>query len=88
MEPSPSRGANQSLSYSENSQHFTEPEGSLPGTKEPAIGPNHEADKSSLYPQRIYLKYVLIVASHLRLDLPSCLFPSGSGKHSQKLTSS
>jgi hypothetical protein len=37
----------QSLNYSRNSQHFMEPEASLPCSQEPATGPCREPDESS-----------------------------------------
>jgi hypothetical protein len=39
----------QLCSYSRNSQHFMEPEGSLPCSREPSTGPDSEADQSSPY---------------------------------------
>jgi hypothetical protein len=53
-----------------------EPEGSLPCSQEPSTGPYPEADESSLY-HPISLRSILIVSFHLRLGLPSRLFPSG-----------
>ena len=42
MEQSPSWEAKNVLSYSRNSAHFMEPEGSSPYTQEPAISPYPE----------------------------------------------
>jgi hypothetical protein len=39
----------QLCSYSRTSQHFTEPESSLPCSKKPSTGRYHEPDQSSLY---------------------------------------
>ena len=50
MEQSPSWEAKNVLSYSRNSSHFTEPEGSSPYTQQPATCPYHEPDQSSLRP--------------------------------------
>jgi hypothetical protein len=54
-----------------------EPEGSSPYLQEPAIGPYSEPNESSLHPQRISLKSILIPSSHLRLGIPSGLFAMG-----------
>jgi hypothetical protein len=56
-----------------------EPEGSLPCSQEPVTGLYSEPDKSTphlptLFPRR----FILILSSHLRLGLPSGIFPSGS----------
>jgi hypothetical protein len=61
MEPSP---VNQLLSYSGISKYFKKPECSLPCSQGPATDPFVELDEPSLY-------------FHLRLGLPSGLFPSG-----------
>jgi hypothetical protein len=61
-----------------------EPEGSLPCSKQPSAGHYPEPDESNphrpdLFPQdpffNIYI--ILILSSHVRLGIPSGLFPSG-----------
>jgi hypothetical protein len=53
-----------------------EPEASLPCSQEPFTGPYPEPDQSNpSHP--ISLKSILISSTHLRLGLPSGLFPSG-----------
>jgi hypothetical protein len=57
-----------------------ESEGSSPHSQQPATGPYPEPGESTPHPpphQPISLRSILIPSSHLRLDLPSCLFPSG-----------
>jgi hypothetical protein len=61
---------------SRTSQRFMEPEGSLPPSQEPSTGPYPEPDGSNS-PHPIPLRLILILSTHLRLGLPSCLFPSG-----------
>jgi hypothetical protein len=58
---------------SRTSQRFTEPKGSLPCSQEPSTGPYPEPDRSN----PISLRSILILPTHLRLGLPSGLFPSG-----------
>jgi hypothetical protein len=48
-----------------------------PCSQEPAIGPHPEPDQSSPQIQSYFSKIILILFSHLRLGLPSGLFPSG-----------
>jgi hypothetical protein len=55
-----------------------EPDGSLPWSEEPSAGPYPEPDKSSPYLPTLSLKSILELSLHLRLDLPSSLFPSSS----------
>jgi hypothetical protein len=47
-----------------------EPEGSLPCSEEPSTGPYPETDRASPY-------HPILSKIHLRLGLPSGLFPSG-----------
>jgi len=55
-----------------------EPEDSLPHSQVPATCPYPEPDFSSpLPPHPTSGKSILILSSHLRLGLPSGLFPSG-----------
>ena len=55
-----------------------EPEGSLPHSPVPPTCPYPEPDRSSPYPHiPTSWRSILIVSSHLRLGLPSGLFPSG-----------
>jgi hypothetical protein len=66
----------QLCSHSGTPQHFKEPEGSLPCSQEPSTGPYPEPDRSSSY-HSISLRSILIMSTHLRLGIPSGLFPSG-----------
>jgi hypothetical protein len=52
-----------------------EPEGSLPCSKKPSTGPYPEPNQSS--PHHPILRSILILSTHLRVGLPSGLFPSG-----------
>jgi hypothetical protein len=53
-----------------------EPEDSVPSSKEPSTGQYPEPDESN--PSHlISLRSILILSTHLRLGLPSGLFPSG-----------
>jgi hypothetical protein len=54
-----------------------EPEGSSPYLQQPVISPYPEPTGSTLHPQPVFLRSILITSSHLRLGLPSGLFPSG-----------
>jgi hypothetical protein len=64
----------QLCSHSRTSQHFMEPENSSPCSQEPSTNPYPEPDRS--IPCHPILS-ILIVSTHLRLGLPSGLFPSG-----------
>jgi hypothetical protein len=54
-----------------------ETEGSSPHSQEPASGPYPEPGESTPHPQTNLRRSILIPFSHLRLGLPSGLFPSG-----------
>jgi hypothetical protein len=60
-----------------NNSVAPEPAGSSPYLQEPTTGPYPEPTVSTPHPQPISLISILIPSSHLRLGLPSCLFPSG-----------
>jgi hypothetical protein len=63
----------QLCSPSRTSQHFMEPEGSMPCSQEPSTGPYPEPHPSN----PISLRSILILTTHLRLGIPIGLFPSG-----------
>jgi hypothetical protein len=67
--------------HSRTSKCFMAPEVSLPYSQEPSSSPYPEPERSSPYhpiPSRpISLRSILIFSTHLRLGLPSGLFPSG-----------
>jgi hypothetical protein len=65
--------SHQLCSHSRTPQHFMEPEGSIPCSQEPFTSPYPEPYHSD----PISLRYTLILSTHLRLGLPSSLFPSG-----------
>jgi len=55
-----------------------EPKGSLPHSQVPLTCPDPKPARSSPYPPHpTSLRSILILSSHLRLGLPSGLFPSG-----------
>ena len=54
-----------------------EPESSLPHSQVPASCPFSEPARSIPYPHTLLLKILLNIILHLRLGLPSALFPSG-----------
>jgi hypothetical protein len=59
-----------------------EPEGSPPYLQQPATDPYPEPIESTLHPPKlISLRLILIPSSHLRLGLPSGVFPSGFPHH-------
>jgi hypothetical protein len=68
--------SHQLCGYSGISQHFMEPDGSLPCSQEPSTGPYAEPDKSNLA-HPISRRFTLILSTHLRLGIPSGPFPYG-----------
>ena len=54
-----------------------ETQGSSPCSHEHATCPYPEPDQSTPRPDTISWKSILILSSHLRLGVPSCLVPSG-----------
>jgi hypothetical protein len=54
-----------------------EPEGSSPHSQQPANGPYPEPGESTPHPRTNLRNVHLVPSSHLRLGLPSGLFPSG-----------
>jgi hypothetical protein len=71
-----SRGR-QLWSHSRHSQRFMKPKSSLPHSQEPTTCPYLEPDKSSPHsPHPISLRSILMSSTHIRLGLPSGLFPS------------
>jgi hypothetical protein len=76
MEQSPSCKAKNVLSYSRNSPHFMEPEGSSPYSQQPATCPYPEPDRSRLCPHPTSRRSILVLSSHLRLGLPSGVLQS------------
>jgi hypothetical protein len=54
-----------------------EPEGSSPCSQEPSNGPYPVPDQSNLYHPTLSISSILILFAHLRLGLPSGLFPPG-----------
>jgi hypothetical protein len=65
------------LGHSIVSQHFMEPEGLLPNSQELSICSYPEPDQSSPHHPIPPVQAILILSIHLRLGLPSGLFPSG-----------
>ena len=56
--------------------HFMEPGSSLPHSQNPATCSYLEPDQFSPYLHPTYWRYSITVSSHLRLSLPSGLFPA------------
>jgi len=54
-----------------------EHEGALPRSQEATIDTCAEPDDFRPHPPPYFIRFILILASHPRLDLPSSLFPSG-----------
>ena len=75
---SPSLEANR-FSASKNSPYFMEPQVSLPHSQVPATCPCPKPDQSSPWPSphSTSWRFFLILSSHLRLGIPSGLFPLG-----------
>jgi hypothetical protein len=64
------------LGHSIVSQHFMEPEGSIPNSQELSNCSYPELDQSSPHhPHLTSPRPILILFTHLRLGLPSSLFP-------------
>jgi hypothetical protein len=61
-----------------NSPHVVQPEGTLPRLQVPATCRYPEPDQSIPYSHPTFSKSILVLSSHLRLKLPSGLFPSGN----------
>jgi hypothetical protein len=71
------------VTKSRNHPYFRQPEGSLPIWQKPSTCPYREPDESSAVP----LRFILILSSHLRLGLPSDLFPSPFSQQNSVCTS-
>jgi hypothetical protein len=65
------------LGHSIVSQHFMEPEGSIPNSQELSTRSHPEPDQSSPHHPITSPRSILILSTHLRLGLLSGLFPSG-----------
>jgi hypothetical protein len=64
-------------SHSRTYQHFMEPKGSMPCSKEPSTGPYPESCESNPHHPILYLRYILVLSTHLRLGIPRGFFPFG-----------
>jgi hypothetical protein len=69
--------SHQSLNYSRISQHFMESVGSLLCSQEPSTDLYRVRWIQSIPLHHISLRSILILSSHLRLSVPSGLFPYG-----------
>jgi hypothetical protein len=68
----------QLCSHSRTSQHFMEPEVSIPCSKGPSTCSHPEPYQSNPHhPILSLIRSILMLSTHLRLGLPSDLFPSG-----------
>jgi hypothetical protein len=76
MDLSPSWEAANCAANSETSQHFVEPEGSLPRSQEPSTGPYPQPYRVHTTPPYLSKIHFNIV-HHLRLTFASGVFPSG-----------
>jgi hypothetical protein len=65
MEIKPFVRSHQLYSYSKISQHFMEPESSLPCSEEPSTGPYPEPDKSNPYHPILSKIHFIIVHPHM-----------------------
>ena len=75
---SPSWATNWFAASQEISPHFTEPEGSLLHSQASChLSLSWASPIQSIYPHRTSWRSILILSTHLRLDLPSGLLPSG-----------
>jgi hypothetical protein len=75
-EAEPFLRSRQLCSHSRTSQHFMEPEGSLPCSQAPSTGLYPNTDQPAPH-HPISLRSILILSTHLRLSLPSGLFLAG-----------
>jgi hypothetical protein len=74
----PSWEAANCVAIQEIPSNFKEPKGSSPCSQEPSTGPYPELVRASPYhPILSLLRSILILSTHLRLDLSSGLFHSG-----------
>ena len=67
----------QEVILSTNFPYYMQPEDSSPHSQVPDTCPYLEPDQTSPYVHPTYRSSTLILRFHLRVGLPSCLFPSG-----------